>query len=210
MKLRFVSRIIVLVLIVVVGGAIVLRNHTEAATPPQSRTLQGTLLNDAAPAFTLRDQTGAEVSLAALRGRPVVLTFLYTHCPDACPLTAEKLHTAAQALGADAAKVSWLAVSIDPTGDTPASATAFVAAHHLTGRLQFLLGSASQVSPIWDAYHIPVQPEQAVPGQPTVVDHLLGLYLIDKTGRERVYMGDDFDPAVLSANLRLLMADGAS
>lgn len=208
MKLRFVSRIIVLVLVVVVGGAIVLYNHTQAANSPRasSRTLQGTLLNDPAPDFTLRDHTGAEVSLAALRGRPVVLTFLYTHCPDVCPLTAEKLHTAAQSLGADAAKVSWLAVSIDPTGDTPASATAFVAAHHLTGRLQFLLGSASQVGPIWDAYHIPVQPEQAVLGKPTVVDHLLGLYLIDGTGRERVYMGDDFDPAVLSANLRLLMA----
>jgi protein SCO1 len=208
MKLRFVSRIIVLVLIVVVGGAIVLRNHTQAGSPPQasSRTLRGTLLNDTAPAFTLRDQTGVDVSLAALRGRPVVLTFLYTHCPDVCPLTAEKLHTAAQSLGADAARVSWLAVSIDPSGDTPASATAFVAAHHLTGRLQFLLGGASQVSPIWNAYHIPVQPEAAVSGKPTVVDHLLGLYLIDGAGRERVYMGDDFDPAVLSADLRLLMA----
>jgi protein SCO1 len=207
MKLRFVSRIIVLVLVVIVGGGILLHSHTQAANPSSSsRTLQGTLLNDPAPAFTLRDQTGASVSLAALRGRPVVLTFLYTHCPDVCPLTAEKLHTTAQSLGADAAKVSWLAVSIDPSGDTPASAAAFVAAHHLTGRLQFLLGSASQIGPIWNAYHIPVQPEPAVSGKPTVVDHLLGLYLIDGTGRERVYMGDDFDPAVLSANLRVLMA----
>ena len=206
MKLRLVSRIIVLALVVVVGGGILLHNHTQAANSPASRALQGTLLNDPAPAFTLRDQTGASVSLAGLRGQPVVLTFLYTHCPDVCPLTAEKLHTAAQALGADAAKVSWLAVSIDPAGDTSASATAFVAAHHLTGRLQFLLGGASQVSPIWNAYHIPVQPEPASPGKPTVVDHLLGLYLIDGASRERVYMGDDFDPAVLSANLRLLMA----
>ncbi|HLY89567.1 MAG TPA: SCO family protein [Acetobacteraceae bacterium] len=206
MKLRLVSRIIVLALVVVVGGGILLHNRTQAANSPASRGLQGTLLNDPAPTFTLRDQTGTSVSLAALRGRPVVLTFLYTHCPDACPLTAEKLHTAAQALGADATKVSWLAVSIDPAGDTPASATAFVAAHHLTGRLQFLLGGASQVSLIWNAYHIPVQPEPASPGKPTVVDHLLGLYLIDGAGRERVYMGDDFDPAVLSANLRLLMA----
>lgn len=208
MKLRFVSRIIVLVLVVAVGGGILLHNHAQDANSPRasSRTLQGTPLNDPAPAFTLRDQTGASVSLAALRGRPVVLTFLYTHCPDVCPLTAEKLHTAARTLGADAAKVSWLAVSIDPAGDTPASAAAFVATHHLIGRLQFLLGGTSQVSPVWNAYHIPVQPEPVSPGKPTVVDHLLGLYLIDRAGQERVYMGDDFDPAVLSADLRLLLA----
>ena len=51
-----------------------------------------------------------------------------------------------------------------------------------------------------------MQPQPASPGKPTVVDHLLGLYLIDGAGHERVYMGDDFDPAVLSANLRLLLA----
>jgi protein SCO1/2 len=143
---------LLLVLVLAVSATLALRHASDqqAATLP---SYQGTYLGAVpAPNFQLVDQTGHIVSLAQLRGHPVVLTFLYTHCPGPCPLLAEKLHFTVEILGQEAFRVEWVAVSLDPKGDTPASARAFVATHHLTGRLQFLLGSQSRLEPIWKAY----------------------------------------------------------
>src|SRR5437016_1262618 len=63
-----------------------------------------------APPFSLVDQDGQQVSLAQFRGQPVVLTFLYTHCPDECPLIADQIRVATTQLGADSGKVGVLAV----------------------------------------------------------------------------------------------------
>src|SRR5579862_3258215 len=156
MQLRRISRGIVAALVVVVGAVILIHDHLAAssAAPP----LVGVDLGGvAAPNFTLTDQTGARVTLASLRGHPVVLTFLYTHCPDQCPLTAEKLRMTADQLGARAGSVDWLAVSVDPVGDTPATAAAFVHAHGLDGRLRYLLGAQQALAPVWQSYHIAVQ-----------------------------------------------------
>src|SRR5689334_995495 len=92
-----------------------------------------------APDFALADQNGETVQLAALRGRPVVLTFLFTQCPDVCPLTADKLRKTADLLGPSADQVAFVAVSTDPPHDDAAAAKAFVEQHRLTGRLRFLV-----------------------------------------------------------------------
>src|SRR5215467_16310528 len=96
LRLRQVSRVLVPLLIVVVGVAIFAHNQLVAgqttAESGEGSGLRGYDLGGVpAPGFSLRDQNGAVISLAALAGRPVVLTFMYTHCPDECPLTAEKL-----------------------------------------------------------------------------------------------------------------------
>src|SRR5262249_53732072 len=138
LRLRLISRVLVVALVVAIGVVILARDRLTAGQSVvgtrTSATFKGINLGGIpAPVFTLADQDGKQVSLAALAGRPVVVTFLYTHCPDECPLTAEKLHTAALALGDRASSVAWLAVSIDPVGDTPQTARGFVANHHLSG-----------------------------------------------------------------------------
>lgn len=206
MKLRLISRVLVVALVVVVGSIIFLHDRLAQSHPTAAPKLVGIDLGrDPAPNFSLVDQTGAPVSLEAQRGHPVVLTFLYTHCPDECPLTAEKLRAAAQSLGGRAVDVRWLVVSIDPVGDTPTDATKFVAAHHLTGRVHYLLGAQSQLQPVWDAYHIVVQPGQDGQAQVRTVVHSLGLYVIDGQGRERVYLDQTFDPGDLTSDLRMLL-----
>src|SRR5712691_249471 len=68
-----------------------------------------------APDFTLTDgPTGQVVTLSSLRGQVVLLTFLYTRCPDACPLTAETIRSARDKLGGAASSVAFVAVSVDP------------------------------------------------------------------------------------------------
>ena len=79
-----------------------------------------------APAISLRDASGAPVTLAGQRGRYVLVTFLYTHCPDVCPLIASNLNGAVRALGARGKNVRVLAISVDPKGDTPAAVRAYV------------------------------------------------------------------------------------
>jgi protein SCO1/2 len=212
MKLRLISRVLVLVLVVVIGGLLLVLQHNAGSqsTPPRASalTLKGADLGATpAPDFTLTDASGATVSLASLRGHPVVLTFLYTHCPDECPLTAEKLRVAAQTLGTQgAAQVRWVVVSVDPTGDTPASANAFVAAHHLTGTAQYLLGTQAQLALVWDAYHIAVQPGGNAQAMVNGVDHTVGVFVLDAEGRERAYLDGTFDPADLAYDLRALGA----
>lgn len=211
MKLRLVSRVLVLVLVVVIGGLLLVRQHATGSpsTPPKGAlTLKGADLGTTpAPDFTLADAGGATVSLAGLRGHPVVLTFLYTHCPDQCPLTAEKLRAATQALGArGAAQVRWVVVSVDPKGDTPTSASAFLAAHHLSGTAHYLLGTQEQLAPVWDAYHIAVQPDGDAQAMVNGVSHTVGVFVLDAQGRERAYLDGTFDPADLAYDLRALGA----
>src|SRR5215472_3264891 len=103
---------------------------TNQATNTSS--LQGTNLgNTPAPAFLLKDQFGNSISLAQFKGMPVVLTFLYTHCPDVCPLTADKIHITMQSLGTNAQHIAVLAVSMDPKGDTAITAQNFAKVHKL-------------------------------------------------------------------------------
>jgi protein SCO1 len=196
--------LVALALIVVAAGTVVIVRAKQPAAPK----LQGYDLGSVpAPAFALRDQTGQTVSLQGLQGKPVVVTFLYTHCPDVCPLTADKLHKAATMLGKSADNAAWLAISVDPLGDTPDSATQFVATHQLTGKLHFLLGTSEQLSPIWKNYAILVQSQLNQQQGTNTVMHSFGVYLLDKSGHQRIYMDDGFDPAVVAADLRILLAE---
>src|SRR5258708_39867719 len=107
-------------------------------TPPQ-----------AAPDFTLTDGiSGRPITLSAQQGKVVVLSFLYTHCPDVCPLTAEQFRQAQQKLTADEReRALFLAVSVDPRQDTPEAVQAFASDHRLAGGFAFLIGPASQPEP---------------------------------------------------------------
>jgi protein SCO1 len=193
-----------LALIIVVTGTVVIVRARQAAEPK----LQGYNLDSTpAPDFALRDQSGQTISLAGLQGKPIVVTFLYTHCPDVCPLTADKLHKAATMLGKSADNAAWIAISVDPLGDTPADATKFVATHQLTGKMHFLLGTSDQLSPIWKSYAILAQSQLNEQQGTNTVMHSFGVYIIDKSGHERVYLDDTFDPAVVAADLRILLTE---
>jgi protein SCO1/2 len=169
--------------------------------------LEGTSLNSVpAPDFTLTDQQGAAVTLSTLRGRPVVLTFLDSVCPHAdCSLMAQYLTWGAQDLGAQQTRqVAWMAISLNPWHDTPASVSAFLTAHQVSMPMRYLLGTPARLAPVWQAYAMQtfLQPDG-------VVIHTTGVYLLDAQGRERVYLPEGFDPKVLSHDLRVLLSEHA-
>jgi protein SCO1 len=125
--------------------------------------------------FRLRDQDGRSVSLSDYRGRPVVLSFVYSTCEDTCPAQVQSIRGALDDLGRD---VPVLAVSVDPANDTPARAKRFLVAQRMTGRMEFLLGTRAQLTPIWREYAIRPQGED--------FDHSAYVLLIDAQGRQRI------------------------
>src|ERR1017187_1004149 len=109
-------------------------------------------LRAATPQFALKDSTGKLVRLSQFGGKAVLLTFLYDHCPDACPLIVSNLHNALLKLGPAAKKLQIIAVSVDPKGDTPATVKAFLAEQEMTGRMEYLIGSFNELAPVWRPY----------------------------------------------------------
>ena len=138
-----------------------------------------TLPSIPAPAIALVDQFGHPQSLAAFRGRVVVLTFIDSRCTETCPLTAQMLQTFQDEIGPRSAHVQLLAVNANPEATAPADAAAWTAQHGMSGRWLFLTGPAAQLQPIWSAYHIGVEVED---GQ---IHHTDATYVIDAHGNER-------------------------
>ena len=116
-----------------------------------------------APPIDLRNYLGQPVTLSAYRGKAVLVTFLYTNCPDVCPLITSNLRVAMNLLGARRSKAQIIAVSVDPRGDTPAAVARFLRAHGMAGRMQYLIGSAGELSRTWAAWNVGSSPEVGQP-----------------------------------------------
>src|SRR2546425_2140011 len=155
-----------------------------------------------APDFTLTDgPTGQVVSLSALRGNVVLFTFLYTSCLDVCPLTAEVIRAARDQMGTSARDVAFIAVSVDPVGDTPTTTRRFVVEHGLESTLRYLIGSQAALSRVWQVYGI----AQAVSTKDVL--HSDVIYLIDKSERGRVLLHSDVAPETLASDLSILLKE---
>ena len=152
-----------------------------------------------APPLALRDQDGRLVRLASLRGKTVFVTFLYTHCPDVCPLIAVHLNSVLRRLGAARSGVRVLAVSVDPRGDTRASVRRFVRVHGLLPQFRYLTGTRAQLIPVWRAYGIVVQASPEA-----TVGHSSYTLLVDRDGRRRLLYDAQAKPAPVLADLRRL------
>lgn len=211
MSWRLASRLSVIslaFLVVLVVALFSLRNGAGSAAtshPASSSTnLQGTNLGSTpAPDFLLKDQSGNAISLSQFKGKPVVLTFLYTHCPDVCPLTAEKIHTTMQSLGSNAQHIAVLAVSMDPKGDTAAAAQNFASVHKLGNYFYYLIGVRNQLAPVWASYSVDAQAATSS----GVVNHSSAIYIIDKQGNERVLLDNGFSPGQLATDLKIMLGE---
>jgi protein SCO1 len=148
-----------------------------------------------APAFALRDQDGKRVTMAAYRGRPVVVTFVYSTCEDTCPALVDQVRGALDDTGAD---VPLLAVSVDPANDTEARARRFLNERRMTGRARFLLGTREELAPVWRGYGVQPQTDD--------LEHSASVVLVDARGRQRVgFPYDQLTPEALAHDLRRLV-----
>ena len=173
-----------------------LAGHREAAR------FSGTTVPRGSPAidFALRDQDGKIVSLAGERGQFVLLTFLYTHCTDICPLIAGNLNTAVENLGHQGGQVAILAVTVDPEGDTPAAVRTFTLRHRLVPQFRWLLGTRRQLEPVWRDYNVLVIGRSA-----ERIEHSAPILLLDRRGRPLLFYRNTVGAQAVLDDLRRLL-----
>jgi protein SCO1 len=146
----------------------------------------------AAPDFSLTSQDGKEVTLTSLRGRVVAVTFIYTWCPDVCPMLTDRMARVQDELGKDfGSKVAFVSITVDPERDTPQVLKDYAEAFDADpAGWSFLTGDPAVVLEVAHRYGVAV-----VPGANGQVDHTLLTTLVDRNGTMRVqYLGYRFDP----------------
>jgi protein SCO1/2 len=164
--------------------------------------LQGLILKPRklAPPLALHNFTGQSVSLARLRGRAVLVTFVYTHCPDVCPIIVSNLAAAQRGLGPEARRVKILAVTVDPKRDTPPDIRTYLRARDALGRMDYLLGSTSQLHRTWKDWDVAVStsPNRLTNGHSSII------YGITASGRMAVVYPANFTPQQIIHDVPLL------
>lgn len=197
----------------VAGGvsAVLLGGSSKPSLPggvqqaPAAAGFFGTLAlpSKPAPPIQLRNYLGRPVTLAQYRGKAVLVTFLYTHCPDVCPLIASNLRVALNELGPRAAKAQVISISVDPRGDTPAAVASFLRSHEMLGRMQYLIGSGAQLARTWAAWSVGSRRET---GHPELVAHSALIYGVSASGRLTTLYPATFEPSQIVHDVPMLAA----
>lgn len=165
------------------------------------------------PDFSLVDHNGKAVSLKDLRGKAVALTFLYSSCPDVCPVVTTTFGQTWDRLGDDRRKVVLAAISVDPERDTVPQLRHYLEAMRLQDKMFFLTGERPVLEGVWRSYFVgvnegPVEAGPAGGGGFYYVSHSTPVYLIDPAGRQRAMIRNtDFTADQLIAELRPLIRE---
>jgi protein SCO1/2 len=199
-----------LAILLIVGGATagtLLAGSRGGAAPKPAPGLRANILPRAldgapAPRIRLADQRGRTLDSAGL-GRPYVVTFLYTHCTDVCPVIGAEIADALGRLGARAEGVAALGVSVDPRGDTPARARAWAAERGLPSEFHYLLGSTDQLAPVWQDWYVVADGR----GLDDPRTHGASVWLVDARDRLRGRWsgGEAIPPADIAHDLGVLL-----
>jgi protein SCO1/2 len=173
----------------------------DPVAPPGGASFAGTRLDGASPIpdFVLSDQDGRPARLSEQRGRFVLVTFLYTNCPDVCPLIAGRLNHVLRGLGDARRSVRVLAVSVDPRGDTRDAVRVYSRRHRLVPEFRYLIGTYDELAPVWQSFNALVEPREHV-----LVQHAAPIYLLDRRGRPLLVYESDIRTGALARDLRLL------
>ncbi len=154
----------------------------------------GTVLEPplAANDFILVNQDGQTTHLSDFRGSPVLLFFGYTHCPDACPMTLAWFKQIHIALGADAARVRFVLVTVDPERDTPVQMKQYLA--NFDSSFIGLTADSETLAQMYHAYGIAV--EKTMPDEHSqhdasfFVTHTSSVFLLDDKEQLRLIYTD--------------------
>lgn len=158
-----------------------------------------------APRLVLTDSAGTTFDLAAERGKVVLLFFGYTHCPDVCPTTLLDWRHAADSLGADAQRVRFVFISVDPERDTPAGAQRY--ASRFSPGFVGLTGTRAQVDTLMREWKIAAF-RDGVPGDTSsryTVSHPSQVFVIDGSGALRVLQHSGMSPAQIASDIEALL-----
>ncbi len=199
---------------VVATVTVLLFYHNESTALPgdvHARSVtgfEGQALSPRKPAPSLgglHNYLGEPVNLAHYLGKAVFVTFLYTHCPNICPLMTAQLHNTLEKLGPYRSKqLQIIAISVDPKGDTPEAVAQFLKAHGMTGKMKYLIGSAEQLGAVWEAWNVGSTIDAE---NPELVSHSALIYGISASGKLTTIYPENFQPSQIIHDLPKLLQD---
>jgi protein SCO1 len=189
---KAVSRFVPLVAAFLAGLILVLSAVVYLARPSASPIGPG-------GPFHLEDQTGRPVSDQDMKGRPFLVFFGYTHCPDICPTTLFEISEVMKALGKDADRTRALFITVDPERDTPAALKDYLS--NFDPHLRGLTGDRAAVDAALKAYRVYAKKIPLKDGDYTM-DHTAVVYLMDKDGRFVATFNLNQTPKAAAAQLR--------
>jgi protein SCO1/2 len=171
---------------------------------PGRPAFHGTTFDAVSPAadFRLADPDGNAVTLAGLKGHPVLMFFGYTRCPDVCPLTLDRLTRTLNELGDDETRV--LFVTVDPEHDTPEVLRRFVA--RFGGRVTPLTGDSAALAKAWQGYSVYAE-RNPQPSPSTEHGGMAGMSMHEKAPAAFTHSGAVYG-IDRGGNLRVLISDG--
>lgn len=136
-----------------------------------------TRVNDAAPAVSLTDQSGREISLASFRGQPVIVTFAFAHCETVCPMIVADVLAARHRIAGDPPPL--LVITLDPWRDMPSRLASIAASWRLDGNAHVLSGPREAVERTLNAWRVPRVRNQKTGD----ISHPSIVYVVDAEGR---------------------------
>jgi protein SCO1/2 len=193
------------VALLTIGGSSNANSKREAAR--KAHLDAAALLTPAQPAppLALRNYLGQPVNIDSYRGKAVLVTFLYTNCPDVCPLITSNLRVAQNLMKPSVrSKVQIIAVSVDPKGDTSKAVASFLERHGMTGRMQYLVGSAHELARVWKAWGVGSARDAE---QPQFVNHSGLIYGISASGKRLDLYASSFQPSEIAHDVPLLASE---
>jgi protein SCO1 len=149
--------------------------------------------------FKLIDQDGKPITDQDFKGRPLLVFFGYTHCPDICPTTLFEMSEVLRVLGKDADQVNALFITVDPERDTPAMMKDYLSSFdpHMRGAT----GDQKAIDAVEKAYRVYAKKVPTKDGDYSM-DHTALVYLMDKQGRFVAPFKLDRKPEAAAADLR--------
>lgn len=153
--------------------------------------------------FRLVDHHGKTRTLADFKGKAVLLFFGYTHCPDVCLTLLSGLAMVQKRLGADAARVQVLFVTLDPARDTPEKLANFVTYFHKD--FLALSGDESATARTAKEFKVTYAKHDSGSAAGYLMDHSVGIYGYDPRGRLRVLISHDAELVSIVHDVKLLL-----
>jgi len=149
--------------------------------------------------FHLEDENGKPISDADMKGRPFLVFFGFTHCPEICPTTLFEMSQVMRALGPDADRVGALFITVDPERDTPSILKDYLS--NFDPHLRGLTGDQASINAAIKAYRVYAKKIPLENGDYTM-DHTAVVYLMDKDGRFVAPFSTKRTPEAEAAELR--------
>ncbi len=160
--------------------------------------------SDCLPDITLVDQHGRNVSLASLKGKPVLFDFIYTTCPGPCLLLTAQMKQVANRLGPKlGTEARIVSITVDPEHDHPAELLAYANKQgaDVNGWL-FLTGTPEQIENVMARFNVIRKREPD-----GTVDHVLEFFLVDANGRALLqYLGQKAVPDLVASDVERVAA----